>query len=59
MVIVSTNLLILNKMTVKLDHIYLSVKDMDRAVKFREDIFEMKVTHREDNTWADFDTGSS
>ena len=45
-------------MNVKLDHIYVSVKDMDRAIKFYEDLLGMKVTHREENTWADFDIGS-
>ena len=46
-------------MSVKLDHIYLSVKNMDRAVLFWEDLLETKVKHRENNTWADFDNGSS
>jgi len=45
-------------MNVKLDHVYVSVKDMDRAIKFYEDLLGMKVTHREENTWADFDVGS-
>jgi len=40
---------------VKLDHVYLSVKNMDRAIKFYEDLLEMQVSHREENTWADFD----
>ncbi|HBV58032.1 MAG TPA: VOC family protein [Candidatus Magasanikbacteria bacterium] len=44
-------------MNVKLDHVYVSVKDMDRAIKFYEDLLGMKVTHREENTWADFDIG--
>lgn len=44
--------------TVKLDHIYVSVKDMDRAIKFYEDLLGMKITHREKNTWADFDLGN-
>ena len=43
---------------VKLDHVYVSIKDMDRAIKFYEDLLDMKVTHREKNTWADFDVGS-
>jgi catechol 2,3-dioxygenase-like lactoylglutathione lyase family enzyme len=46
-------------MSLKLDHIYLSVKDMDRAVSFWENLLETKVKHREENTWADFDIGSS
>lgn len=47
------------KMTkVKFDHVYVSVKDMDRAIKFYEDLLGMKITHREENTWADFDLGN-
>lgn len=42
---------------VKLDHVYVSVKNIDRAVKFYEDLLSMKITHREKNTWADFDLG--
>jgi len=43
---------------VKFDHSYISVVDMDRAVKFYEELLGVKVTHREENTWADFDLGS-
>ena len=39
----------------KLDHFYVSVAVMDRAIKFYEDLLGMKVTHREEDTWADFD----
>jgi catechol 2,3-dioxygenase-like lactoylglutathione lyase family enzyme len=42
----------------KLDHIYVSVTDMDRAIAFYEDLLEMKVVHREENQWADFDLGN-
>jgi len=45
-------------MFVRLDHIYLSVKDMNRAIKFYESILSCKVKHRESNTWADFDIGN-
>lgn len=41
----------------KLDHCYVSVEDMDRAIKFYEDLFGVKTAHREENTWADFDFG--
>ncbi|MBU0470387.1 MAG: VOC family protein [Nanoarchaeota archaeon] len=41
----------------KLDHVYVSVKDMNRAIRFYEDLLEMKITNREENTWADFDLG--
>lgn len=43
---------------VKLDHVYMSVRDMDKAIKFYEDLLGMKVKHREENTWADFALGS-
>lgn len=42
---------------VRLDHIYVSVKDMNRAIEFYEDLLGMKIKHREENTWADFDVG--
>ncbi len=42
---------------IKLDHFYVSVKDMNRAIKFYEDLLGMVVTHHEGNTWADFDCG--
>ncbi|MBU1683240.1 VOC family protein [Patescibacteria group bacterium] len=41
----------------KFDHAYVSVKNMDRAIAFYEDLFGMKVTHREEDQWADFDIG--
>lgn len=44
-------------MKIRLDHVYVSVKDMDRAIKFYEDLLDMKATNREENTWADFDIG--
>jgi predicted enzyme related to lactoylglutathione lyase len=40
---------------VKFDHVYVSVKDMDRAIAFYEDLLGMKVAHREENQWADFE----
>ena len=44
-------------MKVKLDHVYISVKNMNRTIKFYEDLLCMKATHLEENTWADFDVG--
>ena len=41
----------------RLDHVYVSVKDMDRAIHFYEDLLGAKVAHREKNQWADFDIG--
>jgi len=43
---------------VKLDHLYLSVENMDRAIKFYEYLLGAEVAHREEDTWADFDLGS-
>lgn len=31
---------------------------MDRAINFYEDLLGIKCLHREENTWADFDTGN-
>ena len=42
---------------VKLDHVYVSVGDMSRAIEFYESLLGIKVTHREEDTWADFDMG--
>jgi predicted enzyme related to lactoylglutathione lyase len=44
--------------TMKFDHTYVSVKDMDRAIAFYEDLLGTKVANREGNTWADFDMGN-
>lgn len=40
---------------VTLTHVYLPVKDMDRAIRFYEDLLGRKVKYREENIWADFD----
>ena len=40
-----------------LDHIYISVIDMDRAIQFYEGLLGIKATHLEKDTWADFDLG--
>lgn len=45
-------------MKVKLDHVYVSIKNMDRAIKFYEDLLGMKVAHHEEDAWADFDLGN-
>ena len=39
---------------INLDCVYLCVKDMNRAIKFYEKFFEMKVSHRYKDRWADF-----
>ncbi|HCC08167.1 MAG TPA: hypothetical protein DEP72_08450 [Clostridiales bacterium] len=38
----------------KLDHIYVSVTDMDKSIKFYEELLELKITNRNENRWADF-----
>lgn len=42
-------------MKLKLDHIYFSVENMQRAVEFYEKLLGIKVTHREEDRWADFE----
>ena len=41
----------------KIDHFYVTVTDMDKAVTFYEKILQEKITHREGNRWADFSQG--
>lgn len=43
---------------VRLDHVYVSVSDMNRAIKFYETLLGTSVKNREENTWADFDVGN-
>ncbi|MBU0976479.1 MAG: VOC family protein [Patescibacteria group bacterium] len=40
----------------KLDHVHLNVKNLDRAIKFYEELLGMKVQHRYKERWADFQT---
>ncbi len=40
-----------------LDHVYYWTADMDRAVKFYEDVLGLPLTRREGSNWAMFDTG--
>ncbi len=46
-----------NKIIARLDHVYVSVKDMNRAIKFYEDVLGTKIKNRENDTWTDFDLG--
>ena len=47
----------MSKTICKLDHVYLSVKNLDRAIKFYEALLDVKVTNRFENRWADFQKG--
>lgn len=38
----------------KLDHFYIKVDDLDKAIEFYEKILERRVSNREGNRWADF-----
>jgi predicted enzyme related to lactoylglutathione lyase len=41
-----------------IDHVYYWVSDMDRAVKFYEDVLGLELRQRNGPTWAEFDGGS-
>jgi predicted enzyme related to lactoylglutathione lyase len=40
-----------------IDHVYYWVSDLDRAVKFYEDIVGLRLMRREASSWAEFDAG--
>jgi predicted enzyme related to lactoylglutathione lyase len=40
-----------------LDHVYYWVSDMDRAVKFYEDVLALPLLRRDASNWAEFDAG--
>jgi predicted enzyme related to lactoylglutathione lyase len=40
-----------------LNHVYYWVSDLDRAVKFYQDIVGLTLVFREGSTWAEFDAG--
>ena len=42
---------------IKLDHFYIKVTDLDKAISFYQDVLQSKVTHKEGNRWADFNSG--
>jgi len=42
---------------IKLDHFYIYVTDLDKAISFYQKILCSKVNHREGDRWADFDSG--
>ena len=39
----------------KIDHVYLSVKNLKRAIAFYEKLLGLKVKHKFENRWADFE----
>lgn len=43
--------------TLDLDHVYYWTTDMDRSVKFYEDVVGLKLIRRDDGNWAVFDAG--
>lgn len=42
----------------KLDHVYYWTQDMDRAVKFYEEVLGLRLLRREGSSWAEFETGT-
>jgi catechol 2,3-dioxygenase-like lactoylglutathione lyase family enzyme len=44
-------------MTLGLDHVYYWTTDIDRSVKFYEDVVGLKLVRRDDGNWALFDAG--
>jgi predicted enzyme related to lactoylglutathione lyase len=41
-----------------LDHVYYWTADMDRAVKFYEDVVGLRLIRRDGSNWAEFDAGA-
>ncbi|HEX8100951.1 MAG TPA: VOC family protein [Actinomycetota bacterium] len=41
----------------KLDHVYYWVSDMDRAVRFYQDVLGLSLANRQGDNWAVFDAG--
>lgn len=40
----------------KLDHVYIKVTDLNKAISFYQKVFGRKINLREENRWADFDS---
>jgi predicted enzyme related to lactoylglutathione lyase len=40
-----------------LDHVYYWVSDMDRAVRFYQDVVGLRLRRRDGSNWAEFDAG--
>ena len=43
--------------TMELDHVYYWTTDIDRSVKFYEDVVGLKLARRDDGNWALFEAG--
>ena len=43
--------------TLELDHVYYWATDMDRSVRFYEDVVGLPLVRRDDGNWAVFDAG--
>lgn len=43
---------------IKIDHFYIRVDDLDKAINFYEKLLSTKIKNREGDRWADFDNGS-
>jgi predicted enzyme related to lactoylglutathione lyase len=39
---------------IKIDHFYITVTDLDKAIDFYQKLLGKKISHREKNRWADF-----
>lgn len=44
---------------IKLDHFYVTVIDLNQAIKFYQLILQKPITHREGDRWADFSEGDN
>ena len=41
----------------KIDHFYIKVNDLDKAIDFYEKLLSIKVVNRQGNRWVDFQKG--
>lgn len=42
---------------ITIDHFYVTVTNLDEAIRFYEQVLQQKIAHREGDRWADFDVG--
>jgi len=43
---------------IKIDHFYIKVTNLDKAISFYEKLLQMQISHREKDRWVDFQKGS-